>query len=211
MTIEEITELFIKAAEVDRKLPDTARPKGVKSMSLGYVHDVADINGWASEDKEAARWTWLDPKNLRNTRNDMGLWEAAMVAIKLVDRPESRRSLWAWATATAGGMTIAKWARTVEHIHPETVSRRAKASITEIHHKLCSTLSLHNQNDMNSVLPDTPEITDKRPTIRAWRDDEAANQIPCYFDQHIAGISVRKLELAKRRERDAKRRQSEAA
>lgn len=211
MTIEEITELFIKAAEVDRKLPDTARPKGVKSMSLGYVHDVADINGWASEDKEAARWAWLDPKNLRNTRNDMGLWFASMEAIKLCENESQRRSLWAWATAQAGGMSLSKWSRTVEHIHPATAEWRAKRAIRVIHQKICSKDDLHSVSVMNDDLSDTPEIGDKRPTIRAWRDTDTDSLMPCYFDQQIAGISVKELALAKRRERDAKRRQSEAA
>ncbi len=41
MTEEQIKELFIRAAEVDRKLPDTARPAALRAINHGYVHDTA--------------------------------------------------------------------------------------------------------------------------------------------------------------------------
>ena len=46
MTHEEIAELFIHAAEVDRRLPDTARPARLKAQALPYVHDHVDQAGW---------------------------------------------------------------------------------------------------------------------------------------------------------------------
>lgn len=207
MTEAEIIEIMVRAQEVDRKLPDTARPQTLKAMSLGYVHTTAEMNGWFAEDKHAANWSWLDPEKLRNSRNDIGLWEVAMELIKLVRKPENRRSLWAWASAKAGGMSVAKWARTVEHVHPETVSRRAKASITEIHHKLCSNSHLHNQNDMNEVLPDTPEISDKRDIITVWRPEES-KPLACHFDTDIAGLQVADARNARRRELRARRQQA---
>lgn len=211
MTIEEIAELFIQAVEVDRRLPQTAKPKALKAMSLPYVHDTADQNGWGTERYLEERAEFFDARSTRLTKNQIGIWEAAMEAIKLCENESQRRSLWAWATAQAGGMSLSKWSKTVEHIHPATAEWRAKRAIRVIHQKICSKDDLHSVSVMNDDLSDTPEIGDKRPTIRAWRDDEISSQKPCYFDQQIAGISVRELELAKRRERDAKRRQSEAA
>ncbi len=130
-----------------------------------------------------------------------------MELIKLVAKSSSRRALWAWATSKAGGMTIAKWARTVEKIHPETVSRRAKAAITEIYHKLECKPQMHNRNDMNTVLPDTPEISDKLDTIRVWRPDEA-KPTACSFDADLMDFSWADAQNARRRERRARRQQA---
>lgn len=213
MTPEQIIEIFIKAAEVDRKLPDTARPKTLKAMNFGYVHDVADINGWASEDKEALRWAWLDPEKLRNSRNDMGLWYASMELIKLVRKAENRRALFAWAASKAGGMSLPRWCREIERqttgkgIHPETARRRAKSAISEIASAFASKPLLHKQNDDFEVLPDTPEISDKLGTLRVWRPDEA-KPTACGFDEGLREIDWHDLQLAKRRERDARRRKA---
>ncbi|KQZ49725.1 hypothetical protein ASD54_12365 [Rhizobium sp. Root149] len=211
MTQEQIMELFIQAVEVDRRLPQTAKPKALKAMSLPYVHDTADQNGWGAERYLEERAEFFDARSTRLTKNQIGIWEAAMEAIKLCENESQRRSLWAWATAQAGGMPLSKWSKTVEHIHPATAEWRAKRAIRVIHNQIESKRCLHNQNDMNGDLSDTPKIMDNRDKIRAWRDTDTEGLMPCYFDQQIAGISVKELALAKRRERDAKRRQSEAA
>jgi len=207
MTEADIAELFIKSAEVDRRLPNTARPAQIKSMSLPFVHDHRDVSGWGAERYQQERSDFFDAKSTRLTRNDIGLYEVSMELIKLVRKPENRRALWAWASAKAGGMSIAKWARTVEHVHPETVSRRAKASITEIHHKLCSNSRLHNQNDMDQVLPDTPEIGDKKGNIEVWRPEES-KPLACFFDTDIAGLQLADARNARRRELRARRQQA---
>lgn len=207
MTEAQIIEIFIKAAKVDRKLPDTARPKTLKAMSFGYVHTTAEMNGWFAEDKHAANWAWLDPEKLRNSRNDIGLWLASMELVKLVQKPEARRSLWAWAMAKAGGMSLAKWSRTVENIHPETASRRAKSAISEIHRKLSGKADLHHENRSEPVLPSTAEMGDKSTTIRVWRPDDA-KPTACGFDEGLREIDWHELQLAKRRVRDARRRQA---
>lgn len=207
MSPEQVAELFIKAAETDRKLPDTARPKQLKAMSLGYVHTTADMNGWSAEDKHAANWSWLDPEKLRNSRNDIGLWEAAMELIKLVRKPDNRRALWAWASAKAGGISLAKWSRTVEDIHPETASRRAKSAITEIHRKLSSKAEMHNENRSIDVLPFEPEMGDKTSNIEVWRPEES-KPLALAFDTDIAGLEWAEMRNARRRERRARRQQA---
>ena len=49
MTGEEIIDLFIRAAETDRLLPNTARPARLKSLPLPVTHSFSDMNGWGSE------------------------------------------------------------------------------------------------------------------------------------------------------------------
>jgi hypothetical protein len=203
MTEAEIIEIFVKAVEVDRRLPNTARPARIKSMSLPFVHDQKDMNGWGAERYQEERADFFDAKSTRLTRNDIGLYEVSLELIKLVNKEANRRSLWAWASSKAGGMSIAKWAKTVEHVHPETVTRRAKASITEIHHKLECKPEMHNQNDIDQVLPSDPEISDKTTTIRAWRDEDA-RPVALAFDTDIAGLDWAELQNARRRERRAR-------
>lgn len=207
MTRDQIVETFIKAAEVDRKLPDTARPKALKAMSIGYVHTTADMNQWHAEDKHAANWAWLDPAKLKNSTNDIGLWELSMELMKLVKVENQRRALWAWSVSRAGGMSLAKWARTVEHVGPATAQHRAMAAITKIHHYLCSNGHLHNEIDMNEVLRQDPEISDKQDIIEVWRPEES-KPLACFFDTDIAGMEYAEIQSAKRRERDARRRQA---
>ncbi len=207
MTREQIIEIFIRAAEVDRKLPDTARPKALKAMSIGYVHTTAEMNQWHAEDKHAANWAWLDPAKLKNSTNDMGLWELSMELMKLVKVENQRRALWAWSVSKAGGMSLAKWSKTVEHVGPATAQHRAMAAITRIHQYLCSNVDLHNGNDMNEDLRQEPEMPHKSITVGAWRDEDA-KPLACYFDTDIAGMEYAEIQNAKRRERDARRRQA---
>lgn len=207
MTPEEIMTLFIKAAETDRKLPVRTGPKGDQAINIGYVHTVADMNGWSAQDKHAANWAWLDPEKLKLSRNDLGLWEAAMEVIKLCGNEGQRRALWAWAKSKAGGESLAHWAKHTEHVLPATAEWRAKRAIRAIHQKLSSNSTLHIDFVMNEDLSQGHEISDKKPTITAWRDEETAALMPCYFDQQIAGISIKEIRSAKRRVRNANGRQ----
>lgn len=202
MTPEAIAELFIQAAETDRRLPDTARPARLKAMSLPYVHSDKDQAGWGAERYQLERAEFFTSKG--PSKNQVGLWECAMELIKLVRKPECRRSLWAWATSKAGGMPVKKWARTVEHVHPDTVSRRAKAAITEIHHKLECKPQMHNQNDMDCVLPEEPVLEDKSSNIRFWRPD---GSVPTDRDLPH-DFSYADTQNARRRERRARRQQA---
>jgi hypothetical protein len=200
----EIIEIFIKSAEVDRRLPNTARPARVKSMSLPFVHDQRDMSGWGAERYQEQRADFFDLKTARISRNDIGLYEASLELIKLVSKEANRRALWAWAASKAGGMSIAKWAKTVEHVSTETVTRRARRSITEIHHKLeCKPVS-HNQNDIDQVLPEEPEIGHKSDNIRVWRPDES-KPTACAFDEDLQDFSWADAQNARRRARRAQR------
>lgn len=198
MTEAEIIELFIRAAEVERRLPQTAKPARLKAQSLHYVHDFGDINGWDSEDKAAKRWEWLDPDKLKLTTNDIGIWEAAMEVVKLIPCEKKRRALWAWAKAEAGGQSFAKWCK-AQGISRQLGDWRRKAGIE------CITLAFsrkplqHNDNDDEGALPNTPEIGDKSTTIRVWRPDES--KPVCDFDADLRDFSWADAQNERRRQR----------
>lgn len=207
MTREEISELFIQAAEVDRRLPNTARPARIKSMSLPFVHDQKDMNGWGAERYQEERADFFDAKSTRLTKNQVSIWELSMELIKLIPAENQRRALWAWATAKAGGMSLAKWSKTIEHVGPATAQHRAMAGITKIHQYLCSNPDLHNQNDMDQDLRQDPEIGHKSVTVETWHADDAV-PLRQHFDTDIAGLEWAEIQNARRRERRARRQQA---
>lgn len=203
----QIIELFIRAAEVDRKLPDTARPAKLKAANYGYVHDVADINGWDEKTKnEEWRWKWLKPENLRNSTNDVGLWEAAMEVIKLVPCEKKRRALWAWAISEAGGKAFAKWCRNVEGISRQLGDYRKNAAIKCITRAFSRKPLQHNDFGDERDLQNHPEIEDKKSNIGVWRADDARPSLD--FDADLRDFSWSDAQNARRRERDARKREA---
>jgi hypothetical protein len=66
---------------------------------------------------------------------------------------------------------------------------------------------MHNQNDIDQVLPCEPEIGHKTSNIEVWRPEES-KPLACHFDTDIAGLDWAELQKAKRREREARRRQA---
>lgn len=198
MTHDEIVELLIRACEVDRRLPQTAKPARLKAQSLHYVHDFGDINGWDSDDKAAKRWEWLDPDKLKLTTNDIGIWEVAMEVVKLIPCEKKRRALWAWAKGEAGGQTFAKWCKG-EGISRQLGDWRRKAGIECITLAFSRKMLQHNVFDDEGDLPNTPEIGDKSTTIRVWRPDES--KPVCDFDADLRDFSWADAQNERRRQR----------
>lgn len=207
MTHDEIIELFVRAAEVDRKLPDNARPARLKAINHGYVHTFAEMNGWDEQEKHDANWSWLDPKKLRATTNDVGIWEAAMEVIKLIPSEAKRRALWAWARAEAGGQPFAKWCKTVEGISRQTGNWRKNAAIECVFSAFSRKALQHNDFDVPEDFTGAPEISDKRDNIRAWLADDA-KPAACNFDMDLSGFDWAEAQNARRREREARKRQA---
>lgn len=202
MTAEQIIEVFIRAAEVERKLPNTARPATIKAMNLGYVHTFAEMNGWDEKEKHAANWAWLDPKNLRATTNDVGLWEAAMELMKLVRNPAQRRALWAWAKGEAGGQVFAKWCKQ-EGISRQLGDWRRSAAIESILRAFGRKVLQHNEKDGEPDFTNQAETSDKKPIITVWRPDES--KPVCGFDEDLRDFSWAEAQNARRRAREKKR------
>lgn len=198
MTEEQIIELFIRAAEVERKLPNTARPATLKAMNLGYVHSFEEMIHWPEDELKAANWAWLEPKNLKVTTGDVGIWEVAMEVVKLIPCEKKRRALWAWAKGEAGGQAFAKWCKG-EGISRQLGDWRRKAGIECITLAFSRKLLQHNVFDDESALPNTPEIGDKSTTIRVWRPDES--KPACDFDADLRDFSWADAQNERRRQR----------
>lgn len=207
MTEEQIIEIFIKAAEVDRKLPNNARPATLKAINHGYVHDTADMNGWFAEDKHDANWAWLDPNKLRNSRNDMGIWQAAMEMIKLAPNELHRRALWAWARSEAGGQAFARWCKRVEGISRQVGNYRKKAALLHIKRAFARKPLQHNEMTDLEGFTNDPENEHIAVNIEVWRPDDA-RPLACAFDTDLDGFDWAAAQNQRRREREARKRQA---
>ncbi|MEJ8308587.1 hypothetical protein [Agrobacterium larrymoorei] len=176
-------------------------------MNHGYVHDIADINGWDEKTKsEEWRWKWLNPENLRNTTNDMGLWDAALEVIKLVPCEKKRRALWAWAMSEAGGKAFSKWCREEEGISRQAGDWRKNSAIECIGRAFARKPLQHNENHDVDHLPNHPEIEDKKSNIGVWRADDARPILG--FDANLQDFSWSEAQNARRRERHARKREA---
>lgn len=173
MKSDMIAEIMIRAAEVDRKLPDTARPAKLKAMNLGFVHTFADMNQWHEEEKHAANWAWLSPENLKATTNDVGIWEAAMEMMKLVPVTNKRRALWAWARAEAKTLTVQK----LEEVEINTQEKfNGRASPIIVRDVTAKRLSFRRWClDVEHILPATGN----------WRKNAAISSIELAFNCNV--------------------------
>lgn len=206
MTIEELTELFIHAAEVDRRLPDTARPAKLKAMAIPYVYDYKDMAGWGSERLQEERQSFWDSRSTRLKTSDISDWERANELMVLVDDESQRRCLWHWSTAKAGGRPFSKWCRDREHIHAETGRRRKDRALFSILMRInCVNGNSTHEITIVDVLPVGTEISDKNVNIgNSWMAD-GTRPMACDFDTDLGGFQWAEQQNARRREREKKR------
>lgn len=208
MTADEITELFIAAAEIDRRLPNTARPAHMKSMSLPYVADFNDMLGWGSERLEEERADFWDNVAKRLNPNDVSLWERASDLITRVTDQSQRRCLLHWSIAKAGGRPFSQWCRKVEGIHEETGRRRKdRAVLAIISANGCVNDHSTREFDFAALLPVGPEISDKEPIIgqsHAWMA-EGSRPLICDFDSDLGNFDWAEDQNARRRAREKRK------
>lgn len=159
MTHEEIAELFIHAAEVDRRLPNTARPARLKAQALPYVHDHVDQAGWGGQRYEEERQAFWEARSTRLQVKDVTDWEKANDLIVHVGRERDRRCLWAYAKSKAGGMSFSKWCRDVEHIHRNYGKECSDRAIHQISEYFVRNASIDVMGTVLATLQETPEIS----------------------------------------------------
>ncbi|MEO1989256.1 MAG: hypothetical protein ABGX47_21835 [Martelella sp.] len=169
MNRDEIQELFILAADVDRRLPDTARPKQPRSIDYGYVHDLADKNGWGDvrlEEDERDKWEAL---KARVSAAEMTAYEKALSLIATCPREADRRALWAWAKSKVGGKPFACWCRA------EGISRTAGCNRKNAAVAFLASGEVRADASDEAHLDCFPEVEVHEPTregVRAWNDGE---------------------------------------
>lgn len=115
-----IADIFIKAAFIDSRLPDTARPKKLRGQWIGgSLLTEEDQRKWIVREQtdtgpsklhkgdDPIKDWWLqfwDDRSTDTSRKDVRLWELAMELITLVSDEGNRRALWAWAASKVGAL-----------------------------------------------------------------------------------------------------------
>lgn len=183
MTFEEVQELFIRAAYIERKMMRENVIPRAGSPWPRYRHEEEDIRGWSAADRRA-REVRIASKggsygDARRTREAIGIWERATSLINIVRKESERRCLLAWSMAKAGGVPFVAFCQG-EKIHVETGTRRKNRAIAEIVVKDQSAAPLDSEQEDFAVLPEPPETGHKTDTLAidattrggAWRDTE---------------------------------------
>lgn len=210
MTYEEIAELFIHAAEVDKRLPDTARPAKLKAQSLPYVHDHVDQAGWGGQRYEEERLAFWDALSTRLQTSDIADWERVNTLVLHVTRDRDRRCLWAWAKSKAGQMPFSKWCRNVENIHRNYGIQCKDRAIDQIFEYFCRNASIDVISGDIGTLHETPEIehipvTLNEPRHFAWMAP-GAFAAQAYLEARDFSWAATQTE--KRKQREARNKQA---
>lgn len=211
MTADEIIELFIAAAEIDRRIPNTSRPAQLKSMSLPYVADYLDKLGWGSERLEEERREFWDNVAKRLNPNDVTLWERASDLIRNVPDQSQRRCLLHWSMAKAGGRPFSQWCQKIERIHQETGRRRKdRAVLAILTHDSCVNGDHKHELDFAALLPVGTEISHLPVNINEPRREfkwaaEGARPLICDIDRDLQEFSWAADQNARRRAREKRK------
>lgn len=215
MTEAEIAELFIQAAETERKLPATGtRPAKLKSQSLPFVHTFADMNGWGYARLREARseiWEGIDNKL---APKDVSNWELCLRLIALIDNDRHRRCLSAWAASKVSGASFSAWCRDQEHITRQYGKECVTRAIRKISAELARNPLQHNDFAQNSTLQHDGKIGDLCDIIGDERDQRqptfgmADDAKPLTFDEGLQDFSWAETQNARRRERDARKKKA---
>jgi hypothetical protein len=204
MNKEEIIDLFIKGATIEKRLPaDFARPEPLRAQHIPYYHTAEDMRGWFSvggrtrserianrkkigdqqEDGDLGRYieermAMWDPDHQKLEATDVTDWEKRLSLIAMVTVEKNRRALWAWSRAKAGGLPFTRWCKR-EGIHEMTGQRRKDKAIKELAHLLREDAQ-HRENGEIAVLPLPPVFWHVSDNIAADapKDERTAHREP---------------------------------
>lgn len=189
MNIGDIAERLIEAAEIENAAHrGRVGPKGAQSMSLPYLNDWADKNGWGAErHKEAEREFWQSITS-RPSARQISEAEEAVRWLNLVASHEERHALAAWVRcmADAKRLHFQDWCK-AQGIHRETGRRRKDRALVQISMHLsgraaqdCTTTSLavlHSGAETGHFADTVGGLADEDDGRRSWLADGAFTKV----------------------------------
>lgn len=208
----EIGERFIRAVEISEGWYSD-RPGGGGSAWVAYPYTQADKNGWGTErlaEERRAFWSELakSPKPWEVTEAEQTLsW------LDHIKSEAERRCLMGWARCMASNIYFKDWCKD-EGIHPETGRRRKERAILRILLALDCNVLQHNEIDVSALLPDEPEMGDKNVIIGEGATNwiaEHGRPMACDFDSDLGNFDWATKQNERRRQREAKKREKQAA
>lgn len=211
ITGREIGERFIRAVQIMEGLYRVG-PGGGGSAWFDIPYTQSDKNGWGSERLAAERQAFWNSINNAPKPWEVSQAEETMGWLSHVPAEGERRCLTSWARCMAMEGTFKDWCKR-EGIHPETGRRRKERAILRILLALTRKPLQHNEIDVESLLPDTPELGHKDPKMADdaptyWRPDDA--KPVCSFDEDLQDFSWAKAQWERRKARET-RKQRQAA
>jgi len=166
MTELEITERLIIAAEIEAassfiNIGPGRGPGYVRAMSLGYVHDWADKNGWGKERLKQDELEYQESVSKRPTRAQISEAEEAVGWYCLVENVEHRTALAAWVGCMADNSRrfFKDWCRRYG-ISEKTGRKRKDAAVARIYAQLVRSGVQNSDNGLVEGLLDDPETDD---------------------------------------------------
>lgn len=214
ITGREIGERFIRSVEVSMWAFSSAGPKMPnKAAWVDYRYTQADKNGWGAERLAQERKDFWQTVSRTPSAREITEAEETQTWLKFVEDESERRCLTAWAWYSARKSFFKDWCKS-EDIHPETGRRRKERAVLRILLALDRKPLQHNEIDVSTLLPDTPEISDKYVNIAEdasthWRTEDA-KPLACNFDKTLERFEWAEAQNARRRQREAERRKEEA-
>lgn len=207
MTGREIGERFIRSVQIIEKLYRVGPSQG-KSAWVDVPYTQADKNGWGSERLAAERQAFWNSINRAPKPWEITEAEITQGWLSFVTDEDERSALISWARCMALNAVFKDWCKS-RGIHPETGRRRKERAILRILLTFSRKPLQHNENDVFSLLPDTPKISDKCVNIGEEHPTnwiaEDAKTTSCDFDKHLQDFSWANKRNEMRRQREARR------
>lgn len=212
ITGRDIGERFIRAVQIMEGLYSVGPSQG-KSAWVDIPHTQADKNGWGSERLAQERQAFWNSLNRSPRPWEVSEAEETLGWLSFVEKEEERLCLTAWARCMAKNGIFKDWCKRND-IHPETGRRRKERAILRILLVLDRKPLLHNENDIDTLLCDAPETGHKSINIgegaTTWMGEDS-RPLRCYFDTDLDGFDWATKRNELRRQREARKRQQEAA
>ncbi|MDW9726319.1 hypothetical protein GOB91_29160 [Sinorhizobium meliloti] len=204
ITGREIGERFIRAVQIMEGLYRVGPSRG-GSAWFDIPYTQSDKNGWGSERLAAERQAFWNSINNAPRPWEITQAEETMGWLVHVTDESERKCLTTWALCMATEGIFKDWCKRVG-IHPETGRRRKERAILRILLALTRKPLQHNEIDVSTLLPDTPEISDKNINIdndapRNWMAEDA-RPMACDFDTDLDGFDWAEKQNERRRQRE---------
>ncbi|MBX5238644.1 DUF6362 family protein [Rhizobium sp. NLR22b] len=214
ITGREIGERFIRAVEISMRSFASVGPKVARrAVWIEYQYTQGDKNGWGAERLAEERKDFWSTMRTPSAR-EISEAEETQQWLFYIDKEHERQCLTAWAWCMARRQSFKDWCAE-QGFHVETGRRRKERAILRILLAMSRKPLQHNEIDVNAMLPDIGEMSDKHANIAEgvthWRADDAKPKMVCDFDQRLMVFDWADKQNERRKQRDAERRKRTAA
>lgn len=212
MTGREIGERFIRAVQIAERLYHVGHGSGGRAAWPLYNYTQADKNGWGTERLAAERMAFWNSVDGAPKRWEISQAEETQTWLRFVEDEDERMALVSWARCMAGGEFFQDWCKS-QGMSREKGRRRKERAILRILLAFDCGASQHSEIDVIALLQDPPETGDKNVIIGEgaanWIADDG-RPMACDFDSDLGNFDWAEKQNARRRQREAKKRQQPA-